>query len=155
MQIYLPTKEITGRVITQLPRLLQRLVARELQVFLGPIFKRIGIGMIFLESTVMGGDNPSKHEIRKSIRDFMKVLSSSGILLLPFFKKLLLNGTSYHLGSIHFQGEKSKGIDSQIFQELAANHVFITDTCALPLLPPGPHTATAAALAKLIAGKEA
>ena len=154
MQIYLPTKEITGRVITQLPRFLHRLLAKELQTFFGSFFKRIGIGMIFLESKVVGEELPEADEIRESIRDFKKLLKNSGILPLPFLKKLLLNGASYHLGSIHLRGEELKGIDSQIYQDLSANDVFVTDTCALPFLPPGPHTSAAAALAKLIAGKE-
>jgi hypothetical protein len=155
MQVYLPTKEITGRVITQMPRFLHRLLAKKLQGFFGPVFKRIGIGMIFLESAALGAGHPSRSEIRNAIKDFRKLLHRSGILPVSFFRKLLLDGGSYHLGSIHFQGEMLKGIDSEIYQNLASNHVFISDTCALPFLPPGPHTATAAALAKLIASKEA
>lgn len=154
LQIYLPTSEITGRVITQLPRFLHRLLAKEFLGVFEFVFRRIGIGMIFLESTSTKIDELDKNMVRAVIQQYRSLLQNSGIILLPFFKKFLLNGASYHLGAIHFEGEKLRGIDSQLFKNLAEHNVFITDTSALPFLPPGPYTSTAAALAKLIVKRE-
>jgi hypothetical protein len=47
-----------------------------------------------------------------------------------------------------------RGVDSQLYKDLAAHRVFITDTGALPFLPPGPHTSIAAALARLSVKRE-
>jgi hypothetical protein len=110
--------------------------------------------MIFLESTSRMTSELDKKIVRETIKHFNGHLKNSGLLLLPFFKKFLLNGASYHLGAIHFEGERLRGIDSQLYKDLVAHNVFITDTCALPFLPPGPHTSTAAALAKLIVKRE-
>jgi hypothetical protein len=154
LQIYLPTREITGRVITQLPRFLHYLLAKKLLGVFKFVFRRVGIGMIFLESTSGMISELDQKIVREMIKHFNGHLKNSGMLLLPFFKKFLLNGASYHLGAIHFEGEKLRGIDSQLYKDLVAHNVFITDTCALPFLPPGPHTSTAAALAKLIVKRE-
>jgi hypothetical protein len=154
LQIYLPTKEITGRVITQLPRFVHRLLAKELLGVFRFIFRRIGVGMIFFESTSTQIDELDKKVVKEMLSAHKNLLKNSGIILLPFFKRFLLNGASYHIGAIHFEGENMRGIDSQLYKDLAAHNVFITDTSALPFLPPGPHTATAAALAKLIVKRE-
>ena len=154
LQIYLPTKEITGRVITQLPRFAHRLLAKELLGLFRFIFRRIGVGMIFFESTSTQIDELDKKVVKEMLSAHKNLLKNSGIILLPFFKKFLLNGASYHIGAIHFEGENKRGVDSQLYNDLAAHNVFITDTSALPFLPPGPHTSTAAALAKLIVKRE-
>jgi hypothetical protein len=154
MQIYLPTKEITGRVITQLPRFAHRLLAKELLGVFRFIFRRIGVGMIFFASTSKKIDELDRKVVKEMFLSHKNLLKNSGIILLPFFKKFLLNGASYHLGAIHFEGENMRGVDSQLYKDLAAHNVFITDTSALPFLPPGPHTSTAAALAKLIVKRE-
>jgi len=154
LQIYLPTKEITGRVITQLPRFVHRLLANELFGVLKFIYRRVGVGMIFFESSSAHIEKLNKKVVKEILWAHKNLLRNSGIILFPFFKRFLLNGASYHTGSIHFEGENMRGVDSQLYKDLAAHKVFITDTGALPFLPPGPHTSIAAALARLSVKRE-
>ena len=114
------------------------------------LFKRIAVGMIFLQSKNLEEKSIDIEETRNAIKWYQKNLKGSGLLVFPFFKKYLLNGASYHLGAIHFEHENGKGINSELFEILSLRGVHLVDTSILPILPPGPHTSIAAAYAKLI-----
>jgi hypothetical protein len=153
MQVYFPTKEITGRIIAQLPKVLHKTIARRLFFVLQFFFKRIAIGMIFLESKKLDGISIDMDEVKKALKWYRIKFKNSGLIIFPFFKKYLLNGASYHLGAVHFEDEESKGINSELFEILATKGVHLVDTSILPKLPPGPHTSIAAAYSKLIVRK--
>jgi hypothetical protein len=89
-------------------------------------------------------------EFKKARKKLMTVLRKAAITIIPGKREHLLSGASYHYGSIRFADETSKGVDSQLFSTLAKSEIFLTDTSALPYIPPGPHTSISVALAKLI-----
>ena len=150
MQVYLPSVEITGRVILQMPHFIQKMLAKTLFLTLQAVYRRIAIGMIFLGSKPVEDKSISKFEVQNALKWYRVKLRGSELLMLPLFKKYLLQGASYHFGAIHFENEEKKGINSQIFEFLASKKVYLVDTSILPKLPPGPHTSIAAAYTKLV-----
>ncbi len=149
-QIYLPTKEITARVISRLPRIFHRILAEYLQRYFAFFFQRIGVAMVFLQATNINDQKINSSEFNEARKELRAVLSQARIRIIPGRRELLLSGASYHYGSIRFEHETNKGVDSNLFEMLAENEIFLTDTSALPHIPPGPHTSISAALAKLI-----
>lgn len=149
-QVYLPTKEITARVISRLPGMFHKILAEYLQRNLAFLFQRIGVAMVFLQATNINEQKFNSSEFNEARRELRDLLSQARIRIIPVKKELLLNGASYHYGSIRFEHETNKGVDSNLFKMLAENEIFLTDTSALPYIPPGPHTSISAALAKLI-----
>jgi hypothetical protein len=110
--------------------------------------------MIFLKSTpLLESVDKSKLVFKKELRYVNSILKVNSAFVLNFTRRYLLNGDSYHLGSLHFVGEKHSGVNSRLFKMLAEKNIFLTDTSALPELPPGPHTAISAALAKVTVKK--
>ena len=152
-QIYLPTKEITARAISRLPRIFHRMLGDYLERQLGALFQRIGVAMVFLQPTDTNDQKFNSSEFNKARKDLKAVLIQAGIRIIPGKMELLLRGASYHYGSIRFEYEIKKGVDSDLFAILAETEIFLTDTSALPQIPPGPHTSISAALAKLIVEK--
>jgi hypothetical protein len=153
-QLYLPTTEITGRIIATLPKIFHKFLAGRILPLLSFFFKRVGICMIFLKSVHLDThEGPSKLAYREELRFLNSRLRKAGSIALNISPRLLLNGDSYHLGSLHFHGEFEMGINSRIFHELVHGGIYITDASALPQLTPGPHTAIAAALARVVVKK--
>jgi len=152
-QIYLPTKEITARVISRLPRIFHRILGDYLEKLFAILFQRIGVAMIFLQATDVNDQTLNYSEFNEARKELSAVLSQAAIKIIPGKRELLLRGASYHYGSIRFEHETKKGVDSDLFRILAENEIFPTDTSALPQIPPGPHTSISAALAKLIVEK--
>jgi hypothetical protein len=62
-----------------------------------------------------------------------------------------LNHDSYHSGGVYDseQGIAHAGINSKLYSDLAKLKIKLLDSCVLPAVPPGPHSLTAAALARL------
>jgi hypothetical protein len=149
-QIYLPTKEITARAISRLPRILHRILGKSMRKLFTPIFQRIGVAMVFLKATDIDDHQLNLSEYEVARKDLRRALKKASIRIIPGKKELLLMGASYHYGAIRFENEENKGIDSMLFSTLSSNEIYITDTSALPHLPPGPHTSISACLAKLI-----
>jgi hypothetical protein len=148
-QIYLPSREITGRIIATLPPAFHKLLAKLSEPLLAFIFKRIGVCMMFFSSMPLGESGMDKDLLKNELIFINSILKFSGARVLNFRTTRLLNGSSHHIGAIHFEKENLAGIDSPIFSRLAEMNIFLTDTSALPALLPGPHTAIAAALAKI------
>lgn len=149
-QIYLPTKEITARVISRSPRIFHKLLAVFMNKPFSPLFQRIGVAMIFLQSTDIENQTLNSDEFKKARKKLSTVLRKASIRIIPGKREHLLNGASYHYGSIRFADDTGKGVDSQLFLTLAKSQIFLTDTSALPYIPPGPHSSISMALAKLI-----
>jgi hypothetical protein len=152
-QIYLPTKEITARAISRLPRIFHRILSAYLQSRFAFLFQRIGVAMVFLQATNINDQKLNSPEFNEARKELRAVLSQARVRIIPGKRELLLRGASYHYGSIRFEHETKKGVDSDLFRMLSENEIFLTDTCALPHIPPGPHTSISAALAKLIVEK--
>ena len=148
-QVYLPTREITGRIIATLPPVFHKLLAKLSERVLAFIFKRIGVCMMFFNSMPLGESGINKKLVKNELIFLNSILKFSGARVLNFRTTHLLNGASHHIGAIHFKKENLAGIDSPIFSRLTEMNIFLTDTSALPALMPGPHTAIAAALAKI------
>lgn len=149
-QIYLPSKEISARIISTLPHFSHKLLAVYLQGFLKVIFQRLGVAMVFFEATEIEDQEIDANQYELSVLQLKNIFRRSKIKIIPGKKLSLLNGASYHYGSVHFQGEESYGVDSKLYGYLECNQVYLTDTSALPKIPPGPHTSISATLAKLI-----
>jgi hypothetical protein len=149
-QIYLPTKEITARAISRLPRFLHRVLGEVMGKLLSPVYQRIGVAMIFLKATEIDNPQLDANEYKMARKELRMVLKKASINIIPGKRELLLMGASYHYGAIRFADEQNKGIDSTLFSTMASSEIYITDTSALPHLPPGPHTSISASLAKLI-----
>lgn len=152
-QIYLPTKEITARAISRLPRLFHRVLASSMEKQLSPFFQRIGIAMIFLQATDIENQKLNSSELKAARKELKNVLKKASIKIIRGKRELLLQGSSYHHGSIRFSDEHRKGIESRLFATLVNNQIYVTDTSSLPHIPPGPHTSISACLAKLIVEK--
>jgi hypothetical protein len=152
-QMYLPSQEITGRIVATFPSFLHRLLAQKLETPLSLLFRRLGICMIFLSPVALGSSKVNRSEVNTNVNFLSSLLGESRVWTLRFIKRYLLGGASHHVGSIHIQGEKQFGVNSEIFSKLAMENVYLVDTSALPSLPPGPHTSIAAALAKIIVKK--
>lgn len=152
-QIYLPTKEITARAISRLPRLFHRLLANSMEKQFSPFFQRVGIAMIFLQANDIENQKLKSSELNAARKELKNVLKKASIKIIRGKRELLLRGSSYHYGSIRFSDEVQKGIESRLFANLSNNQIYITDTSSLPHLPPGPHTSISACLAKLIVEK--
>ena len=145
-QIYLPSTEIAGRIMGLLPQVLGDSVLQMIPTFL---FRRIGVYMTFART----GLTSEAHVLRK-IRTFNLVQSMKrGILLVPWYRKKLPEGSSYHFGAIHHRGEIFRGFRSVLFESLRSKGVLLADTSILPFIPAGPITSSSAALARVIVKK--
>jgi hypothetical protein len=151
-QIYLPTSEIAGRVLLQAPRMASELLLRMPSKSIEYLMRHIGIAMVFApgyESDV----NPKK--VRRIMKDpiaqVRKVLAQNGAELLLQPRRYILNHDSHHSGSIYEMrdGITNSGLNSRVYSSLRDQNVHLLDSSLLPQIPPGPHTLTAASLARL------
>jgi ferredoxin len=156
VQIYLPSPELAGRIFANIPSLVLPIVKSAIRgnsSVIDWVSRRIAIAMIFTE----GSDwEFSKQEIVETenivvphIRQALKPIDG---FVIPYFRELLSDGRSEHVGSWSDSGSLTFSIKDLLSTE-NLGRVIAIDTCLLPFMPPGPHTAIAASLARLIAGK--
>jgi ferredoxin len=153
-QIYFPTTELAGRVASISPKIfhdaISAVLLRNYKWNLN-IFKRIGVVMIFAE----GGEwNPTKNEIlkieRSTIPEIRKALRLVGGHVIPGVRQTLTKGNSEHVGSWEpFRKEARQLLNMEEKANLKLPKVLPIDTTLLPIVPPGPHTAIAASLARI------
>jgi hypothetical protein len=145
-QLYLPTQEISARILSRLPKMLSRFLSfKKIQDIL---FSRIGIAMTFL-SQVEVNSPPKKVYVQKSKFLFSRIFFEfirCGLFFLPLPRVKLSEGESHHIGGLSYKSEIMSGVESLLFAELAEKDVFLTDTSNLEHVPPGPHTLTSMAL---------
>jgi hypothetical protein len=150
-QIYLPTSEIAGRIIAQMPQVLFSIAKKFRNKDFHKLFNHVGVVMIFLPPTISSVNQKDiQEDLNQVVRYLNGVLGNVGAKVLNFKTNYLLNGSSHHVGAIGDSTEKDRGVNSRIFDSMFKSKIFITDTSALPVLLPGPHTATSAALSKSI-----
>jgi len=151
-QVYLPTSEIAGRLLAQAPRVISELLKCLPTKNLDWILRHTGVAMLFLPGT---SDKISKEEVRGILQEPFKqlrlILRQQGSLLFRNPSVYFLNHGSYHSGGIYEseQGVAQAGINSKLYSDLAKSKIKLLDSCVLPAVPPGPHSLTAAALARL------
>ncbi len=151
-QIYLPTSEIAGRIIAQMPKFAYKVAQKFGHKSMQHLISHTGIAMIFLPPTINEiEERDARIEVKKATIYLDGVLQNVGAKVLNFKKNYLLNGASHHVGSIGNSFEKNRGVNSEIFETLVESRIFLADTSALPELLPGPHTAASSALSKSIA----
>jgi hypothetical protein len=153
-QIYLPSIEITGRILASLPRFVTSLYRVLPQTILDNVSRRIGILMIFLsQSEVSDGNAEAKLEIKKCFSMIAQIMNSSGLYPLKMFSRYLLNGASRHSGALHQGHSDPAGFKGSWWKELADSNVYVLDTSALPRIQPGPHTLIGVTLARYLVEK--
>ena len=151
-QVYLPTSEIAGRVLLQMPKIMSEVLLQLPSRNLEYLMQHVGIAMIFLP-----GLNPdvSKSNIKKLISEPIahlgKVLVKNDAVLLSRIKIYVLESNSHHSGSLFDvdDGANYSGINSRVYSKLIKEGIQLLDACLLPNIPPGPHTLAAASLARL------
>jgi len=151
-QIYLPTHEISSRILATIPKRLLNFM-RKIRFPFEKILKHVGIAMIFTPGTSTR-DTKKKIsvQIKRGIKTLKTALRRANFFLLPLPRAYLLNEESMHVGSLGVDGY-SRGLYSTRFMELEEVGIYICDTSILPDLPPGPHTAIASAFVKLLIQK--
>ncbi len=153
-QIYLPSIEITGRILASLPRFVTSLYRVLPQTILDNVSRRIGIVMIFLsQSELSDGNAEVKHEMKKCFSMIAQIMNSSGLFALKTFSRYLLNGASRHSGALHQSHSDVAGFKGSWWKELADLNVYVLDTSALPRIQPGPHTLIGVTLARYLVVK--
>lgn len=151
-QVYLPTSEIAGRVLLQMPKLMSEVLLQLPSRNLEYLMQHVGIAMIFLPGL---DPDVSKSNIKKLIREPIahlgKVLVKNDAVLLNRIKIYVLESNSHHSGSLFEvnDGSNYSGINSRVYSKLIKEGIQLLDACLLPSIPPGPHTLTAASLARL------
>jgi hypothetical protein len=148
-QLYFPSKNISGRTISSLPRFGYELMLKSKNLQSGKMARRFGILMVFFEAIPI---NETKQivipKIKKELSEIKSALGKLGIHCVNLHGKLLLNGSSHHTGDLYIPGAKSSM--STFNESLKMNSIYITDTSALRNIQPGPHTSIAAASARAL-----
>jgi hypothetical protein len=151
-QIYLPTHEISSRVLATIPKQLVSFM-RKMRFPFEEFLKHVGIAMIFTPGTSTRDTRKQiSVQIKRDIKTLRVALRQGSFYLLPLPKVFLLNEESMHVGSLGVEGF-SRGVNSTRFMELEQVGIYICDTSILPDLPPGPHTSIASAFVKLLIQK--
>ena len=151
-QIYLPTTEISGRILLQLPRFVNEIALHLPGKNLEYIMRHVGVAMIFGPGHASNISVAKVKGIMKEpIIHLRKVLAKNGANLLHGPRHYILNHLSHHSGAIYNQndGVRNTGINSRLYQHMRGLDISILDSCLLSDIPPGPHTLTAASLARL------
>ena len=151
-QVYLPTSEIAGRLLAQAPKIISELLKCLPTKNLDWILRHTGVAMLFLPGT---SDKISKEEVKDILNEPFKqlriILRQQGAHIFRNPSVYFLNHDSYHSGGVYDseQGIAHAGINSKLYSDLAKLKIKLLDSCVLPAVPPGPHSLTAAALARL------
>ena len=156
VQIYMPTPELAGRLFSQAPRMfhsLLRYFSKANKQPLHLIAQRIGIAMVFLDGGKWDTTKSDLGAMEKRIAPILReVLKPVGGHILPGFRVVLDRGRSEHVGS----WAPVRGLVERVFSEswdlrAPSSRVIPIDTCLMPHIPAGSHTAIAATLARLVA----
>lgn len=159
-QLYLPTHELAGRMLASVPRSMSRSVQAMLsrpssgRALTRPL-RHVGVAMTFLPGsrqwgcTQRGLDTWRRH-VPGSLREILRVL---GGRVVDVNKVVLAAGQSQHVGAwtryADVVPQLLSGDRLRIPGGCAGQRALAVDPCLLPTLHPGPHTAIAAACARL------
>ncbi len=151
-QVYLPTTEIAGRVLLQTPGLMGEISVRLPAKNLEFLMRHIGIAMMFTRGYELDfPKNKLRRILREPVSELGKVLAKNGAVLLTQPRRYILNHSSHHTGAIYEaeDGIKNAGKNSRMYANLLEQGISLLDASLLTEIPPGPHTLSAATLARL------
>ena len=154
-QIYFPTAELAGRIASNFPhfshKAIEFILEREFKWNLN-IFKRIGIAMIFSEGGKWTSNKNDIQEIEsKTIPRIAEALHLIGGRVIPGARQTLDQGRSEHVGSWEpLRTFSLKLLNDDNRNTLVIPKILPIDTTLLPFVPPGPHTAVAASLSRIV-----
>lgn len=156
-QIYLPTVELAARIVARAPRSFLSCLGASMRSSLGgraasKVLGRVAIAMTFLPGGAWNTPRVHLHRILdRAARDICEALGDEAILAMPRIAVVQDRGASHHVGAwapaknVARSFLESDGFDSP--------SVIPCDALALPRVPSGPHTLSAAAMARLMGAK--
>jgi hypothetical protein len=149
VQLYLPTHEISSRILSTLPKALTSFLNLFPKITT-VILRHVGIAMIFVPGNAQKDTRKSlRFTLKPIVRQLRIALGKGGIILMSRPSEYLLNEESMHIGALGFV-DNVRGLNDAGIMQLSKRGVFICDTSLLPDLPPGPPTALASAFVRLI-----
>ena len=162
-QVYLPTHELAGRILASLP--LSKLVAPAMSTILttergsaalGRAMRHVGVAMTFFPGSSDWTSASNELSLWKEVapRDLRMLLGGVGGRVVSAKKVVLSGGQSQHIGVWapyrYVIPRLIAGDPDYLRGALRHPRVVAADPCLLPVLPPGPHTASAAACGRLL-----
>lgn len=158
-QVYLPSPELTGRILSLIPGGIGGFIVRdgEPEASTTPgswLAERLGIAMVFLPGQSFGPvSRVTKERLGRFLRSLQTEIGRHDVLVARPVKRWLLSGASHHVGA--WEGFKDY-LSSEVLRSSATDRrIWPADTAVLPFIPAGPHTVTAAAIARLVAQRVA
>lgn len=156
-QIYLASPELMSRIATTAPAVFRRIISA-----LGPriagnsritaSLSRIAVAMTFFPG---GGWIADRNQVASDLRRVSNQIKSQFGAYVPRFfirnSRLLDRGSSHHVGN--WTPARSQMLSWLHGTQGDTPRVLVADTTILPTVPPGPHTLSAAAIARLIGKK--
>jgi hypothetical protein len=153
-QVYLPHAELLGRILSSFPigsKTITRFLASN-KYFIKYFGRRIGIVMVFLPGADWVASNEQTALARsRTLTALRNLFPEKQVRAMRYFGKVLDKGFSHHVGARCDLLSYARNIisacsisDISIYPQ----PVNVVDTSALPKIPAGPHTLSAAALAR-------
>jgi hypothetical protein len=165
-QIYLPTHELAGRVLATAPSVLDAAIRAALRAQttargLRALLRHVGVAMTFFPGTTDWSSDACLQEWRGIVpSDVNNSLRGVGGRVVGMRKVLLNHGQSQHVGAwspYRDVGNQllhgSRLILPAVASVQGRGRVAAADPTILPFLPPGPHTASAAAIGRLLVSR--